>query len=245
MVVHFGFFVLRDMVRVRVSLACCAWLACAGPVVNVIAEPPAGLQESSGDANGLEVAFGQVARLAQDVREGEHQLRQRARDALEAQSSAMASLNAIHAQRVAGFVSLGGADSDAARLESLLASVAGGVGPSHGAAPLVEPGFEIPEAEVEIRKSLLDAGKQFADASAGAAAAGGATASSFLQPVDANRLRGSLRVTEPMRSPAPMAVNVIMAEDVRRMQRKAAERGVSEQLARLKRDFETDLSALA
>ena len=109
---------------------------------------------------------------------------------------------------------------------------------------MAEPGFEIPKAEREVRELLLGAGKKFADASAGEAVESRSAAASFLQPVDANRLRDSLHVTEPMRSPAPMSVNVVMAEDVRGMQREAAERGVSEQVARLKRDFEADVSAL-
>ncbi len=57
-------------------------------------------------------------------------------------------------------------------------------------------------------------------------------------------MRGSLHVTEPMRTSPPMAVNVIMAEDVRGMQRDAAQRGVAEQVAELKEAFEADLIAL-
>ena len=232
------------MVFARVSLLCCVLLARASPVVNVIAEPPSVLQESSDVASKLGSAFGQVAGLARDVREGERHMQQRAQDVLKAQSSALASLKAHRAQRAASFLAFGGASSDAARLASLLSEIAHSVGASPGAAPLAEPGFEIPEAELEIRNLLLGAGKKFADASAGEATESRSTAASFLQPVDANRLRGSLHVTEPMRAPAPMSVNVVMSEDVRGMQREAAQRGVSDQLARLKHDFEADLSTL-
>ena len=100
---------------------------------------------------------------------------------------------------------------------------------------LPEGSVEIPDAEVDIRKRLLEASGKFSEAS-------GST--SFLQPVDANRLRGSLRATEPMLVSPPLAVNVVMAEDVAGMQRAAAEQVAAEQLAALRRSFESDLLAL-
>ena len=51
-------------------------------------------------------------------------------------------------------------------------------------------------------------------------------------------------MTEPMRTPAPMAVNVIMQEDLLGMQRMAAAKGAAQQVQRLTADFETDLAAL-
>ncbi len=236
-----GVVVLQGMAFARVSFACCAWLTCATPVVNVIAEPPAGSLEASRSVSKLEAALGDLVGFTQDVREGQRRVSARAQDVLEAQSSAIASLKSFGS--AASLFEVGGARSDAARFASLLADVAGSVGVS-SAEPLAEPGFEIPDAEVQVRKLLMDAGKKFADASGSGAARGASTATSFLQPVDANHLRGSLHVTEPMRTSPPMAVNVIMAEDVRGMQRDAAQRGVAEQVAELKEAFEADLIAL-
>ena len=82
---------------------------------------------------------------------------------------------------------------------------------------------------------MLEASGKFSEAS-------GAT--SFLQPVDANRLRGSLRATEPMLASPPLAVNVVMAEDVAGMQQAVAQHVAAEQLAALKGSFESDLLAL-
>jgi hypothetical protein len=89
----------------------------------------------------------------------------------------------------------------------------------------------------------MSAGEKFA-AAADATGDGVSTAVAFLQPVDANRLRSSLHATEPLRSSPPMAVNVIMAEDVRGMQRDAVYKGAAEQAGALARDFDVGLAAL-
>ena len=109
---------------------------------------------------------------------------------------------------------------------------------------LARPGFEIPDAEKRVRKLLMAAAHSFSDAAGVAAAQGASTAASFLQPVDANRLRGSLRATEAMRASPPMAVNVLVAEDLRGMQRDAQQRGAAEQLEALRQSFEDDLISL-
>ncbi len=232
--------VLEDMAFVRVSAVCCAWLACASPVVNVIAEPPASSQGSGGGASELEVASGQVAALAREVRAGERRVHERASGILKSQSAA---LRALRAPGAASFLALGDARADAGRLASLLADVAGSVGAAAPDTPLPGPDLHVSEAELDVRRLLVDAGEKFAAAS-GVGGRGKSTAAAFLQPVDANRLRSSLHVTEPMRSSPPMAVNVIMAEDVRGMQREAVYKGMAEQAAALTRDFETDLAAL-
>ena len=98
----------------------------------------------------------------------------------------------------------------------------------------------MPEMESSVRKLLLDAGKKFADASG----AGESFPASFLQPVDANRLRKSLRATEPMRSPSPMTVNVIAAEDVPTLRRDAIYKGLAAQTIALRNRFDVDVAAL-
>merc|ERR1711957_782972 len=144
---------------------------------------------------------------------------------------------------VTSFLAVGDARADAGRLASLLGDVVGSVGVAAPDAPLPGPDFPVPEAELEIRRLLMSAGKKFA-AAADATGNGVSTAVAFLQPVDANRLRSSLHATEPLRSSPPMAVNVIMAEDVRGMQRDAVYKGAAEQAAALTRDFDVGLAKL-
>ena len=225
------------MAFVRIlSFACCASLACATPVVNVIAEPPAS-SEVSAD---LEVMSGRVAALAREVREGERRMHERVSGVLKSQ---VAALKTLRGPGVASFLAVGDARADAGRLASLLGDVAGSVGAAAPDAPMPGPDFPVPEAELEIRRLLMSAGKKFA-AAADATGNGASTAVAFLQPVDANRLRSSLHVTEPLRSSPPMAVNVIMAEDVRGMQRDAVYKGAAEQAVALARDFDVGLAAL-
>ena len=210
------------MLFAKLPLAFCASFVCATPVVNVIVEPPLGGLDSSSGASNLESALADVQAFARSVRDGSRTAGVRAQSVLQPQPVA------------ASFVGLGGASADAARLASLLAGVADSVGAPAGE-QLPEGSVEIPDAEVDIRKRLLEASGKFSEAS-------GST--SFLQPVDANRLRGSLRATEPMLVSPPLAVNVVMAEDVAGMQRAAAEQVAAEQLAALRRSFESDLLAL-
>ena len=225
------------MALVRIlPFACCACLACASPVVNVIAEPPA----SSEGLAGFEVVSGRVASLAQEVREGERRMHERVSDVLKSQ---VAALKNLREPGVTSFLAVGDARADASRLASLLGDVAGSVGVAAPDAPLPGPDLPVPEAELEIRRLLMSAGEKFA-AAADATGDGVSTAVSFLQPVDANRLRSSLHATEPLRSSPPMAVNVIMAEDVRGMQRDAVYKGAAEQAAALARDFDVGLAAL-
>ena len=225
------------MALVRIlPFACCACLACASPVVNVIAEPPA---SSEGLAD-FEVVSGRVASLAREVREGERRMHERVSDVLKSQ---VAALKNLREPGVTSFLAVGDARADASRLASLLGDVAGSVGVAAPDAPLPGPDLPVPEAELEIRRLLMSAGEKFA-AAADATGDGVSTAVSFLQPVDANRLRSSLHATEPLRSSPPMAVNVIMAEDVRGMQRDAVYKGAAEQAAALARDFDVGLAAL-
>ena len=200
----------------------CASFVGATPVVNVIVEPPLGGLDSSSGASKLESALADVQGLARSVRDGSRTVGVRAQSVLQAQPVA------------ASFVTLGGASADASYLASLLTGVASSVG-APATERLSEGSFEIPDAEVDIRKRLFEASGKFSEAS-------GAT--SFLQPVDANRLRGSLRATEPMLASPPLAVNVVMAEDVAGMQQAVAQHVAAEQLAALKGSFESDLLAL-
>ena len=188
---------VASMVLARCALACWACLVGATPVVNVVVEPPLGGLDSSSGSSKLQTALLDLQALARSVRDGTDSVRIRAAGALQAQQGATS------------FVQLSGARSDAARLASLLADVASSVG-SATDETLPDASGDVPAAEVEVRKRLLEAREKFSEAAAGATAA----ATSFLQPVDANRLRGSLRATEPMRTAPPLAVNVVMAEDI-------------------------------
>ena len=211
------------------------------PVVNVIAEPSAGSSEASSGSGLLEATVAELVSFARDVREEQRRVGARGKDLLAAHPSAIAYQKGQ--QPAASFVDIGGAHSDAVHLSSLLAQFASSSGASSSES-LARPGFEIPDAEKRVRKLLMAAAHSFSDAAGVAAAQGASTAASFLQPVDANRLRGSLRATEAMRASPPMAVNVLVAEDLRGMQRDAQQRGAAEQLEALRQSFEDDLISL-
>ena len=232
---------LCDMTWTRAYFAGWAVVACATPVVNVIAEPPAGSSEASSGAGLLEATVAELVSFARDVREEQRRVGARGKDLLAAHPSAIAYQKGQ--QPAASFVDIGGAHSDAVHLSSLLAQFASSSGASSSES-LARPGFEIPDAEKRVRKLLMAAAHSFSDAAGVAAAQGASTAASFLQPVDANRLRGSLRATEAMRASPPMAVNVLVAEDLRGMQRDAQQRGAAEQLEALRQSFEDDLISL-
>merc|ERR1712166_31846 len=73
-----------------------------------------------------------------------------------------------------------------------------------------------------------------------------AKATSFLSsrvlPVDALKIRNSMFVTQPMRSPAAAAVNVVMKEDVAELQDVAKYAAMENQIDRLHADFERGLA---
>ena len=213
------------------------------PAVNVIVEGLPGGGSLDPALSEVAQLSGEAVALAGALREGQHHMRDRTEAVLRAQSSEISVLKASRVAGAAGFLAATDARSDAGKLAMLLADVAGSVGPQPSG-ELAQAGFKVPESERELRKLLLDAGKAFGDVASDDAAHALASPTSFLQPVDASRLRGSLEVTEPMRAPAPMAVNVIMQEDLLGMQRMAAAKGAAQQVQRLTADFETDLAAL-
>jgi len=64
-------------------------------------------------------------------------------------------------------------------------------------------------------------------------------------PVDSDRIRNSLYLSQPLRSPPQATVNVVMQEDVRGMQDHAKYAGAREQTARLMAAFHRDLDDMA
>ena len=190
------------MVLGRCAFACLACLVAATPVVNVVVEPPLGGLDAGSGASDLHAALHELQALARSVREGAGSVGLRA-------GGSARPRQVSDAAGATSFVQLSGARSDAARLAALLAGVAGSLGSTTGQA-LPDASGDVPAAEVAIRKRLLEAREKFSEAAAGATSA----ATSFLQPVDVDRLRGSLRATEPMRTAPPLAVNVVMAEDL-------------------------------
>ena len=68
--------------------------------------------------------------------------------------------------------------------------------------------------------------------------------SSRLQPVDANRVRKSLAVTEPVASPAEAGVNVIIDEDVGSMLGTAKYKGMLAEIIRLQANFDHGVAEL-
>ena len=94
--------------------------------------------------------------------------------------------------------------------------------------------------------------REIVDSAAAISHSGGATVgvraasflSSRLQPVDADLIRESLHVTEPLRSPAQGGINIIMKEDVGGMSREAKYKGMQDQAEQLKQDFEDDLVSM-
>ena len=222
------------MMRARVLACCAALVACGPPIVNILAESP--LAEQGGNAK-LDSVLNEINDLTRRARDDTRRMRAQAEDFFAAPRS-------LRGPPAAAFVSRGDAQLDAEKLSALLREFAASVGDQSGT-KLAEADMEVPESETEIRKLLLEAAKNFADASASRVERKASESTSFIQPVDAARLRQSLRATEPMRAPPPMVVNVVMAEDVRGMQREAAYKAMSEESATLERNFESDLASLA
>jgi len=68
--------------------------------------------------------------------------------------------------------------------------------------------------------------------------------SSQVLPVDAYKLRNSLFLTQPMRSPAVAAINVVEREDLARMKDQAKYQAMEDQISRLQEEFEKSLAAM-
>ena len=77
----------------------------------------------------------------------------------------------------------------------------------------------------------------------------GRGSSSFLTtkvlPVDANRIKKSLYLTQSLRSPPQAAVNVIMREDVQHMQDASKYKGMVYQTQALQNEFRKGLAAMS
>lgn len=230
------------MVLVRFPLVCCsAWLACAIPVVNVIAEPPFATSAAERSDPSLEAMLVDIEHFVREVREEQHDVGARAAGVLQAQS--LATVSAKGNADATGFAAVRGARADAAHLAALLDDVSGGGG-EFAVEPLVRASADIPVAEIPIRKMLLEANRKFSTASGVNAAGAASTGASFLQPVDANRLRGSLHATEPMAISPSMAVNVIMTDTARAMQHGVGQLSAVRELQKLNRSIEGELIAL-
>ena len=230
------------MVFVRVLFVCCsAWLTCAIPVVNVIAEQPFAVSTAERGDPSLEAMLVDIEHFVREVREQQHDVGTRAKGVLRAQS--LATVSAKGNEDATGFADVRGARADAAHLAALLDGVAGGGG-EFAVEPLVGASADIPDAEVPIRKMLLEANRKFSTASGVNAARAASTGASFLQSVDANRLRGSLHATEPMAISPPMAVNVIMTENARAMQHGVGQLSAVRELKKLNHSIEGELLAL-
>ena len=78
------------MAWTRAYFAGWAVVACATPVVNVIAEPPAGSSEASSGAGLLEATVAELVSFARDVREEQRRVGARGKDLLAAHPSAIA-----------------------------------------------------------------------------------------------------------------------------------------------------------
>lgn len=218
---------------------CCACAAYGTPTLNVIAEGPA----ASADATGQELraAAAQAASFAANVRAATRRMSVETQRILAAQVAAPPASDTDSSASVAGFFSSRDAGSELERLSSMFHTVAGDAAGTHARLPPID-GSEAPTTtESSVRKLLLDAGNKFAEASGEL----GMHSASFLQPVDANLLRKSLRATEPMRSPSPMTVNVITAEDVPTLRREAKYKGLAAETIALHNNFEDDVAALA
>ena len=217
---------------------CCAWGALGAPTLNVISEGPAALADATGQD--LQAAAVQAKSFAASVRGATRRMSAEAQRLLAAQSAAF-SLSSIHSPAsVAGFFSTRDADSELERLSSMFHTATGDVDGTQARLLPTEGGDATTGMESSVRKLLLDAGNKFAEASGEQ----GMFPASFLQPVDANLLRNSLRATEPMRSPSPMTVNVVMAEDVPALRRDAKYKGMAAQTIALHNGFEADVAAL-
>jgi len=64
-------------------------------------------------------------------------------------------------------------------------------------------------------------------------------------PVDGYKIRNSLYLTQPMREPAQASVNVIMHEDMPRMQQESKYKGMEDQIERLQEDIRDVIHAMA
>ena len=217
---------------------CCVWAAVAAPAVNVIAESPGASAGTVGQD--LRLATAKIKSFAASVRAQTRRMSLEAQHVLDAQSTALSFLNARSVAPAAGFVTLRDAHSDSNKLMSMLRGVTAHAGGAHVGQPPAEEPDAMPDVDSSLRKLFLDVGKKFADA----AGAGQLYPASFLQPVDANRLRKSLLATEPMRSSSPTVVSVISSEDVSALRREAIYKGLAAQTDALHNAFEADLVAL-
>merc|ERR1712183_395226 len=91
---------------------------------------------------------------------------------------------------------------------------------------------------------------EFPCAATGAVSAAGVMEpASFLaaktMPVDGYKIRNSLYLTQPMRSPPQASVNVIEGEDTSKMLSQAKYHGIQNQITRLLSEFNDDVLALA
>merc|ERR1711972_265972 len=69
--------------------------------------------------------------------------------------------------------------------------------------------------------------------------------STKVMPVDAYKIRNSLYLTQPLRSPAQAAVNVLEHEDVRHMATAAKYKGMRDQTERLHQKFASSIAGLS
>merc|ERR1711957_462250 len=209
--------------------------------VNVIAEQPFAASTAERSDPSLEAMLVDIEHFVREVHKAQHDVGARAAGVLQAQS--LATVSAKGNEDATGFADVRGARADAAHLAALLDGVASGGG-EFLVEPLVEASADIPVAEVPIRKMLLEANRKFSTASGVNAARAASTGASFLQPVDANRLRGSLHTTEPMGISPPMAVNVIMTENARAMKPGVGQLSALRELQKLNHSIEGELLAL-
>merc|ERR1712217_981135 len=109
---------------------------------------------------------------------------------------------------------------------------------------LAELSARVAEAESRLTAlgSLASSVLQpLAKRAAGAEAAARQTQIGFLGtaslPVGASKIRNSLFVTEPLRSPVHTAMNVLMREDVAKMQEEAIAHGAADRVEQLRAKF--------
>lgn len=216
----------------------CAWTALGAPTLNVISEGPAALADATGQD--LRAAADQVASFAASVRAATNRMSVEAQRVVHEHSAALSFLSSVSPAPAAGFLGTRDAHSELKRLSSLFHAVPGDADGAHAEPSPTKESDATTTVESSMRNLLLDAGRKFAAASGGEEF----IPASFLQPVDANFLRESLRLTEPMRSPSPMTVNVITAEDVPALRRGAIYKGLASQTAALHNNFDADVAAL-
>ncbi len=234
-------FAALPAIMFRTLFCACSWCTVAalgGPTINVIAEGPRASADTSGQA--LRTAAAQIQNFAASVRDETRRMSASAKRAVDAQSAALASSRARRGAPVAGFVSIGDAESDSDLLASMLRGASGHVGGAHPGPAPAEEAAAMPEIDASLRNLLLSAGKKFADI----ANQEQSVPASFLQPVDANRLRKSLAATEPMRPSPAMILNVVSAEDVPAMRQEAVYKGLAAQTKALHDEFAAGVAAL-